>query len=70
MSSVARIWRGTTPHGQTGFVLVSLWDSRAAIERLAGPDVERAVNNPEDDHYLLEREPKVEHWQAELLLPR
>lgn len=57
MSLVARIWRGTTR-------------ADAAIERFAGPDVERAVYYPEDDDYLLEREPKVEHWQAELRLPR
>ena len=33
---------------------LSLWDSRAAIEGFAGPDIEQSVLYPEDEHYLLE----------------
>jgi hypothetical protein len=32
---------------------LSLWDSRAAIEGFAGPDIEQSVLYPEDEHYLL-----------------
>jgi hypothetical protein len=32
---------------------LSFWASREAIEGFAGPDIERSVLYPEDDHYLL-----------------
>ena len=46
------------------FLLVSLWESEAAIRRFAGPDVERAVFYPEDDRFLIERGERVEHWEV------
>lgn len=52
------------------FLLVSSWDSLDAIRAFAGPDVETAVYYPEDDAFLLGREPTVAHfevvWAAEL----
>ncbi|MEC3913974.1 hypothetical protein [Nocardia sp. CDC160] len=44
-------------------ITLSFWDSYAAIEGFAGPDIERAVYYPEDDHYLLDRPDKVLHYE-------
>jgi heme-degrading monooxygenase HmoA len=48
----------------THFVLTSFWDSVAAIKRFAGEDYPRAHYYPEDDDYLLEREPLVQHHEV------
>jgi heme-degrading monooxygenase HmoA len=45
----------------THFLITTLWDSIDAIKRFAGEDYERARYYPEDDAYLLEREPGVAH---------
>lgn len=34
-------------------IALSFWDSREAIERFSGPDIERSVLYPEDAQYLL-----------------
>ena len=46
------------------FLLVTLWDSLDAIRAFAGDDCEQARYYPEDDAYLLEREPRVTHYDA------
>ena len=46
------------------FLLISLWDSLAAIRAFAGEDVERARYYPEDDEYLIELEPEVKHYDV------
>ncbi len=46
------------------FLLVSSWDSLDAIRAFAGPDVETAVYYPEDDAFLLGREPTVAHFEV------
>jgi heme-degrading monooxygenase HmoA len=51
--------------GRAEFLTVSLWESRAAIARFAGADIDRAVFYPEDDRYLVERDPTVSHYQVE-----
>jgi len=48
----------------THFVLTTLWDSLEAIRAFAGDDVTRARYYPEDDDYLLEREPSVTHFEV------
>lgn len=48
------------------FVLTTLWDSMDAIRHFAGEAPEVARYYPEDDDYLLEREPHVTH--AEVLM--
>lgn len=48
----------------THFVLTTLWDSMEAIRAFAGHDPERARYYPEDDDYLLEREPLVTHYEV------
>lgn len=46
------------------FLLVSLWQSRDAIRRFAGEDMERARYYPEDAEFLLELEPTVTHYEV------
>jgi len=46
------------------FLLVSYWDGYDAIRRFAGPEPERAVYYPEDDEFLLEKEPTVMHYEV------
>ena len=50
--------------GRAEFLLVSLWESWDAIHRFAGDDVEKAVYYPEDQKFLLELEPGVEHYDV------
>ena len=50
--------------GQAEFLLITLWESWDAIRRFAGDDVTRAVYYPEDDDYLLVREPHVTHYEV------
>jgi heme-degrading monooxygenase HmoA len=48
------------------FLLTTFWDSVDAIKGFAGEDYRVARYYPEDDNFLLEREPWVRH--AEVLL--
>src|SRR2546423_15678039 len=43
------------------FTFISLWESLDAIRRFAGADYEQARYFPEDDEFLVEREPFVDH---------
>ena len=46
------------------FLVVSFWESMEAVRGFAGDDAETAVYYPEDDEYLLEREPGVAHYEV------
>ena len=46
------------------FVTLTHWESLEAIRRFAGDDVERAKSYPEDDGFLLEFEPTVQHYEV------
>ena len=46
------------------FVVLSLWESEAAIRRFAGDDIERAVFYPEDERFLIERDNHVTHYEV------
>lgn len=48
----------------THFLLLTMWESIEAIKAFAGPEYERAQYYPEDDDYLLEREPFVSHYEV------
>jgi heme-degrading monooxygenase HmoA len=48
--------------GRTEFITYSLWESRDAIRGFAGDDIETAVYYPEDERFLIEREPLVKHY--------
>jgi len=50
--------------GNCEFTLISLWDSMDAIKAFAGPDPEKAVFYPEDDRFLIERGPRVDHYEV------
>jgi heme-degrading monooxygenase HmoA len=53
-----------TDGGVTHFLLITQWDSWAAIAAFAGEPVDRARYYLEDDDYLLEREPTVIHYDV------
>jgi heme-degrading monooxygenase HmoA len=46
------------------FLLISLWDSREAIKKYAGPDIEKAQYFPYDRECLLDPEPNVQHYEV------
>jgi heme-degrading monooxygenase HmoA len=46
------------------FLLVSLWESEAAIRQFAGDDIEKAVFYPEDERFLVERDDHVSHYEV------
>jgi len=46
------------------FITLTFWESREAIKRFAGDDIERARYYPEDERYLLEFEPTVAHYDV------
>jgi heme-degrading monooxygenase HmoA len=48
----------------THYVLTTFWDSWDAIRRFAGEDPARAKYYPEDDEFLLEKEPTVTHHEV------
>jgi heme-degrading monooxygenase HmoA len=55
--------------GRAEFVLVTLWESDAAVRRFAGDDVERAVFYPEDGRFLVERDERVAHYDVAFHAP-
>ncbi|MGH9369244.1 MAG: antibiotic biosynthesis monooxygenase family protein [Thermoanaerobaculia bacterium] len=46
------------------FVLISFWEDFEAIRRFAGPQPEKAVYYPQDERYLLGKEPLVAHYEV------
>jgi heme-degrading monooxygenase HmoA len=46
------------------FLILTLWESRAAIEAFAGVDTEKAKYYDEDRDFLLEFEPIVTHYEV------
>ena len=46
------------------FLTVSFWGSMEEIKGFAGPDPEKARYYPEDEEYLLDFEPGVEHYEV------
>jgi heme-degrading monooxygenase HmoA len=63
----AGILRRVTPRagnaGTAEFLVLSFWEDVDAIRRFAGPDVEKAHYYPDDEHYLLGKEPRVTHYE-------
>jgi heme-degrading monooxygenase HmoA len=51
-------------NGRAEFLLVSLWESEAAIRQFAGNDLEKAVFYPEDERFLVERDDRVSHYEV------
>ena len=46
------------------FLVVSLWESLAAVTSFAGDDIDKAVFYPADDRFLVERELGVDHFDV------
>jgi heme-degrading monooxygenase HmoA len=46
------------------FLLVSLWDSEDAVRGFAGPEMTRAVFYPEDEHFLIDKDEHVDHYDV------
>ena len=46
------------------FLLITHWDSMEAIKRFAGENPETSVYYPEDEAFLLEKEPNVIHYDV------
>jgi hypothetical protein len=46
------------------FLLLTLWESVAAIKRFAGEEYEKARYYPEDKDFLIEMEPFVMHYEV------
>lgn len=56
------LWRVAGDRAE--FMTLSLWESREAIHRFAGDDIERAVFYPEDDRFLVDRGLTVDHYEV------
>ena len=50
--------------GTSEVATLSWWTDLAVIKGFAGEDHERAVYYPEDDRFLLDRPPNVEHFRV------
>ena len=50
--------------GKASFLLLTLWESEAAVRAFAGADIDRAVYYPEDEAFLLDRGETVEHFEV------
>lgn len=50
--------------GRAGFLLISFWDSRQAIEGYAGQEIDKARYFPFDRECLLDPEPNVAHYEV------
>lgn len=48
---------------------LSLWESLESIRGFAGQDLERAVFYPEDDRFLIERDPTARHFVVAATAP-
>jgi len=48
--------------GRAHFIVISLWDSMDAVRRFA-PDPDQPIYYPQDEDYLLELTPDVEHYE-------
>jgi heme-degrading monooxygenase HmoA len=53
-----------THDDRTDFTILSYWDSMDAIKAFAGDDPEVSRYYPEDDKYLIEKHPNVEHHEV------
>ncbi len=49
---------------RTEFLTISFWQDLESIAAFAGDDIERAIFYPEDDHYLVDRETTVKHYEV------
>jgi hypothetical protein len=50
--------------GITHFLVTTLWTSMDSIKSFAGDDPTKSRYYPQDDEFLLEREPLVQHFEV------
>ena len=50
--------------GKAEFVVVSFWESEDVVRNFAGNEIDRAVFYEEDDHFLVERDAHVSHFEV------
>lgn len=50
--------------GRAEFLVLSLWESMEAVRGFAGPEPEKAVFYDDDDHFLIDRELHVSHYEV------
>ncbi len=50
--------------GEAHFLILTSWESQAAIRAFAGADIEKAKYYAEDQEFLLEFEPTVTHYEV------
>jgi heme-degrading monooxygenase HmoA len=53
-----------TDGDRTDFTILSYWESMDAIKAFAGDQPEVSRYYPEDDEYLIDKQPNVEHHQV------
>jgi heme-degrading monooxygenase HmoA len=64
------VWVLTRLQGdEVEFTLLTLWESREAIARFAGEEIDRARYYPQDARYLLHFAETVEHFDCEQFVP-
>jgi antibiotic biosynthesis monooxygenase (ABM) superfamily enzyme len=54
--------------GRAEFETIILFDSLHDVHAFAGDAIDRAVFFPEDDAYLVERDPDVKHYEVDVRL--
>lgn len=50
--------------GHAEFTILTLWESRRAIEAFAGPETAGAVFYPEDEAFLVRRDEQASHYEV------
>jgi heme-degrading monooxygenase HmoA len=46
-------------------MMFTLWDSLEAVKAFAGDDYETAVFYPQDERFLVERDPTAAHYEVD-----
>ena len=49
---------------RTEFVTLTFWDSLESVKGFAGEEPERAVFYPEDNRFLIDRDPTASHFEV------
>ena len=57
------LFRGVS-NAQAHCLLISFWESLAAVHRFARPDIEQARYYPKDSEFLIKLEPTVAHYEV------
>jgi heme-degrading monooxygenase HmoA len=61
----AQVWHRADGDDTVRFVTVSWWESLAVVVGFAGTDIEQAQYYDFDDDFLIDRGPRVRHYDVE-----